>query len=265
MGIVNVTPDSFSDGGQHNTVDHAVAHALSLVDEGADILDIGGESSQPGSHPVSVEEELRRVIPVIEQLAPRVDVPISIDTTKAAVMSAALKAGANIINDISALRADPEAIAVVVEHNAAVILMHMQGDPSTMQAHPHYRHVVEEVYEFFENRIRFCHEHGVHLNRLVLDPGIGFGKTTLHNLELIRHTGAFRGLGVPILMGLSRKRIVGDLTGEQNPVNRDIGSHVLESIAALSGASIIRTHDVQGAKQALSTVHGWALMEQPIV
>ncbi|MBF0175943.1 MAG: dihydropteroate synthase [Magnetococcales bacterium] len=257
MGVINVTPDSFSDGGRHADPETAVAHGIAMVHAGAHILDVGGESTRPGAQPVSEAEEMRRVIPVVQALASSVHVPISIDTSKATVMSAAMEAGASLINDVTALRGDPHAARVLANTAHPIVLMHMQGAPGTMQHNPSYRHVVAEVYDFFTERIHFCQEHGIKPERLILDPGIGFGKTTLHNLELIRHLRAFYGLGLPLLLGVSRKTIVGALTGEREPAARDPGSQLLAALGALSGAHILRVHDVAGTRQSLAVAQGW--------
>ncbi|MBV8317900.1 MAG: dihydropteroate synthase, partial [Planctomycetaceae bacterium] len=204
MGIVNVTPDSFSDGGRAATRDAAIAHALRLVDEGADLLDIGGESSRPGAEPVPEDEELRRVLPVVEALAPRVPVPISVDTTKAGVAVRALRAGASIVNDITALGGDPDLPRVVAESGAGVVLMHMAGTPRTMQHDPRYDDVVGDVHDFLAGRIAEVESLGIARARVAIDPGIGFGKTLEHNLELLRNLDQFATLGCAVLIGTSR-------------------------------------------------------------
>ncbi|MBF0136880.1 MAG: dihydropteroate synthase [Magnetococcales bacterium] len=257
MGVVNVTPDSFSDGGLHVDPEAAVAHGMALAHAGAHILDVGGESTRPGAKPIPEAEELQRVIPVIRALADAVNVPISVDTSKASVMAAAMEAGAAMINDVTALQGDPEAVKILAHTSHPIVLMHMQGLPFTMQHNPHYRHVVTEVYDFLEQRIHFCQKHGIGLERLIVDPGIGFGKTASHNLELIRHLRVFYGLGVPLLLGVSRKQIVGVLTGESHPAARDPGSQVLAALGMLSGAHILRVHDVAGTHQSLAVAHGW--------
>jgi len=248
MGIVNVTPDSFSDGGQHLQHEAAIAHAQQLVAEGADIIDIGGESTRPGAQPVSVQEELDRVLPIIEGLrgAP---VPISIDTCKPEVMRAAISAGVQMVNDINALQ-DSAAMNAVAAGNVAVCLMHKQGDPQTMQTQPHYQDVVAEVCEFLRERIAAAQTAGIARERIVIDPGFGFGKTLAHNLNLLRHLDRLRELGVPVLAGLSRKSMLGALTG------REVGDRVAASVAAAliavqRGASIVRVHDVRETVDAL--------------
>ncbi|MHB0925838.1 MAG: dihydropteroate synthase [Gallionellaceae bacterium] len=248
MGIVNVTPDSFSDGGQHFQHDAALAHAQRLIAEGADIIDIGGESTRPGAQPVGVQEELDRVLPIIEGLrgAP---VPVSIDTCKPQVMQAAIAAGVQMVNDINALQ-DAAAMNAVAAGNVAVCLMHKQGNPQTMQAQPQYQNAVAEVGEFLRERIAAAEAAGIGRERIVIDPGFGFGKTLAHNLDLLRHLGKLRELGVPVLAGLSRKSMLGALTG------REAGDRVAASVAAAliavqHGASIVRVHDVRETVDAL--------------
>jgi dihydropteroate synthase len=251
MGIVNVTPDSFSDGGQTANTKAAVAHALRLVDEGADILDIGGESTRPGAEPVSVAEELRRVIPVLEALSDKADALLSIDTRNAAVMRAAIAAGADVINDVSALRHDPNALATAADLDVPVILMHAQGDPRTMQHAPKYDHVLLDVFDYLEARIGAAVGAGIGLENIIVDPGIGFGKTQAHNLALMSGLALLHGLGVPVLFGASRKRVIGDLTGVPVAAERVHGSVGAALAAASQGAQIIRVHDVAATKQAL--------------
>lgn len=248
MGIVNVTPDSFSDGGQHFQHDAALAHAQRLIAEGAGIIDIGGESTRPGAQPVGVQEELDRVLPIIEGLrgAP---VPISIDTCKPQVMQAAIAAGVQMVNDINALQ-DAAAMNAVAAGNVAVCLMHKQGNPQTMQTQPQYQNAVAEVGEFLRERIAAAEAAGIGRERIVIDPGFGFGKTLAHNLDLLRHLGKLRELGVPVLAGLSRKSMLGALTG------REAGDRVAASVAAAliavqHGASIVRVHDVRETVDAL--------------
>lgn len=259
MGIVNVTPDSFSDGGCAETLEDAVEQGIRLVQEGAAILDIGGESSRPGSEPVSLEEELRRVVPVVEVLATRVDVPISVDTTKAEVARQALRAGAAIVNDISALGLDQGLTRVVVEAGAGVVLMHMQGAPRTMQVDPHYNDVVAEVLEFLERRIAWAEEKGIPRARIAIDPGIGFGKTTEHNLLILRNIDRFANLGCAVLIGTSRKRVLGELTGR--PVEERGAATVASSLAAgVGGANVVRVHDVAPMVDAIkvwTAIRGW--------
>lgn len=252
MGIVNVTPDSFSDGGQFASVESAVAHGLRLIDEGADILDIGGESTRPGATPVSLNEELRRVIPVIEVLSKVTTVPLSIDTYKPQVMQAALEAGADIVNDICALR-EPGALEAVAKTNAGVCLMHMQGVPQTMQLDPGYNDVVEEVKQFLSERAAVCEAAGIERSRILLDPGFGFGKSTLHNVALIRHLDQLAGMGFPLLVGLSRKSILGKIAGgdEQQRLHAGLAASV---ISVMKGAKIVRVHDVKATVDALKVV-----------
>ncbi|WP_367345581.1 dihydropteroate synthase [Stenotrophomonas bentonitica] len=257
MGIVNVTPDSFSDGGAHDTVEAAVAHGLQLVAEGADLLDIGGESTRPGSAPVPLEEELRRVVPVIEQLARQVTVPISIDTFKPEVMRAAVAAGAGMINDIHALRQDG-APAAAAELGVPVVLMHMQGEPGSMQDTPHYDDVVAEVHRFLADRIFTAEMAGIAKKNLVIDLGFGFGKTTEHNMILLARSERFLELGLPMLAGLSRKRSIGELTGRDAPRERVAGSVAAHLIAAQRGARILRVHDVAATVDALKV---WAAVD----
>ena len=250
MGIVNVTPDSFSDGGAHDTVEAAVAHGLQLVAEGADLLDIGGESTRPGSAPVPVEEELRRVIPVIERLAAETAVPISIDTFKPAVMRAAVAAGAGMINDIRALRAEG-ALQAAAELGVPVVLMHMLGEPRSMQEAPEYDDVVGDVHRFLAERIFAAEMAGIPRKHLVADPGFGFGKTTAHNVTLLARMERFVELGVPVLAGLSRKRSIGELTGRDEAKARVHGSVAAHLIAAQRGAMLLRVHDVAATVDAL--------------
>lgn len=250
MGIVNVTPDSFSDGGRTSSRDAALAHALQLVDDGADLLDIGGESTRPGSQPVTLEVELRRVVPVIEAIADRCRVPLSVDTSKAEVARQALRAGASIINDISSLASEPEMVHVVSESGAAVILMHMRGSPATMQEDPRYDDVIGEVCEFLARRVEWAEAHGIPRARIAVDPGIGFGKTLEHNLVLLRNLERFANLGCALLVGTSRKGFLGTLTGR--PVGRRAAASVASALAAVSrGANIVRVHDVADTVDAL--------------
>lgn len=252
MGIVNVTPDSFSDGGKFSSTNLAVAHGLQLIAEGADILDVGGESTRPGATPVSLDEELSRVIPVIEALHARSAVPLSIDTYKPEVMRAAIAAGADIVNDIRALQEDG-ALEVVANSDAGVCLMHMQGTPQTMQINPSYTDVVEEVKQFLTDRMHAAIAHGVARERIVLDPGFGFGKTTAHNIALIQHLDALADIGQPLLVGLSRKAVLGKIAGgdESQRLHAGIAASV---ISAMKGAKIVRVHDVKATVDALKMV-----------
>ena len=249
MGIVNVTPDSFSDGGAHDSATAAIAHGLKLAGEGADILDVGGESTRPGSQGVSVEEELARVIPVIEGLRAGCALPISVDTSKPEVMRAAVAAGAGMINDVWALRREG-AMDAAAELAVPVCLMHMQGEPATMQDDPRYEDVVAEVHAFFNQRLFACQMAGIERKRLLVDPGFGFGKTLEHNLRLLRQLSRFVELGVPVLAGLSRKGMIGQVTGR--PVDeRVVGSAVAALVAVQNGALLVRAHDVGATADAL--------------
>lgn len=248
MGIVNVTPDSFSDGGLHLQCQAALVHAQRLMEEGADILDIGGESTRPGALPVGVQQEMDRVLPVIEGLrdAP---VPVSIDSRKPEVMRAAITAGAQMVNDIDAL-SDPAALHTVASSNAAVCLMHKQGEPQTMQTQPYYKNVVAEVGEFLRGRIAAAETAGIQRNRIVIDPGFGFGKTLAHNLDLLHDLHKLTELGVPVLAGLSRKSMLGGLTGQD--VTQRLASSVAAALIAVQrGAAIVRVHDVRATVDAL--------------
>ena len=249
MGIVNVTPDSFSDGGQHLNSEAAVAHAHQLIEDGADILDIGGESTRPGAEVVSAQQELDRVLPVLEGLRD-VSIPLSIDTRKPEVMQAAIAAGASMINDIQALR-EPEALAAVAGSDVAVCLMHMQGDPENMQFEPFYRDVMSEVMTFLRMRIAMVQAAGVARERIMVDPGFGFGKTLAHNFALLSGLEALSGLGVPVLAGLSRKSMLGAVTGE--PVEQRLAASVAAALIAVQrGASMVRVHDVRATVDALN-------------
>jgi dihydropteroate synthase len=242
MGVLNVTPDSFSDGGRFTDPGRAVAHALEMAGEGAALLDIGGESTRPGAAPVGVQQELARVIPVIEALAASGAPPLSIDTARPEVMAAAAGAGAELINDVRALRA-PGALEAAAASGCAVCLMHMQGEPRTMQQSPVYDDVVEDVYAFLAARIEACIGAGIGLERIVVDAGFGFGKTVAHNLALMKHLDRFTRLGVPVLVGVSRKSMIGAVTGR--PVEQRLaGGLALAALAVSAGARIIRTHDV---------------------
>jgi len=250
MGIVNVTPDSFSDGGRHATVDAAVAHALRLAEEGADVLDVGGESTRPGAEDVPLEEELRRVVPVIERLARETALPISVDTSKPEVMRAAVDAGAGMINDVYALRREG-ALDIAAACGVPVVLMHIKGEPRTMQEAPQYEDVVAEVHRFLAERIFAAEMAGIPKKRIVIDPGFGFGKTREHNLALLAQLARFGELGVPVLAGLSRKRTIGELTGRTTPAERVHGSVAAALIAAQRGARLLRVHDVAATVDAL--------------
>ncbi|MDP2153447.1 MAG: dihydropteroate synthase [Methylotenera sp.] len=252
MGIVNVTPDSFSDGGQYSSTDLAVAHGLELIAEGADILDIGGESTRPGAPPVSLDEELRRVMPVIEALSAVSTVPLSIDTYKPEVMRSAIAAGIDIVNDVRALQEDG-AVEVVANSDVGVCLMHMQGMPQTMQLAPSYQDVVSEVVQFLTDRMHLAMSAGITPDRIVLDPGFGFGKTTAHNIALIQQLTQIGDIGRPLLVGLSRKSVLGKIAGgdEQQRLHAGLAASV---ISAMKGAKIVRVHDVKATVDALKIV-----------
>lgn len=252
MGIVNVTPDSFSDGGSFGSVQAAVDHGLRLVDEGADVLDIGGESTRPGSDPVPLEEELRRVLPVLEGLRARTSTPISVDTRKAGLMRRAAEAGADVLNDVSALTHDPEAMAAVAEAGLPVVLMHAQGDPKTMNDNPQYRDVVLDVFDFLAARIAACVDAGIHQSRIAVDPGIGFGKHLHHNVAVLAAMSLYHGLGVPLLLGASRKKLIGQLCNVENPRDRVPGSVAAALSSVAQGVQIVRVHDVAATRQAVS-------------
>jgi len=256
MGVVNVTPDSFSDGGLLTDAAQAAAYGRRLIGEGADILDVGGESTRPGASPVALDEERRRVLPVIERLA-SCGVPVSLDSRKPELMREALAAGADMVNDVSALGA-PGAIEAVAESNAAVCLMHMHGEPRTMQASPGYHDVVREVRDYLAGRVAAAERAGIARERIVVDPGFGFGKTLEHNLALLRALGQFRSLAVAVMAGLSRKSMLGKITG------RDVGERVFASVAAAlvavkNGAHIVRVHDVAATRDALAV---WQAVER---
>lgn len=253
MGVVNVTPDSFSDGGQFLDSTLATEHALKLIEEGADIIDIGGESTRPRATPVDEKEELRRVVPVIERLAGKIKIPISIDTMKPGVARAAIQAGASIVNDIAANREEDEMWRLVAETGVGYVLMHMQGTPQTMQQNPTYADVVAEVGGFFESRLSRLSAVGVHLEQVVLDVGIGFGKTLEHNLQLLRELGSFRKWDRPMLLGVSRKAFIEKLLGAKVS-ERLPASLACACWAVLNGVQIIRTHDVAQTRQAVRMI-----------
>ena len=250
MGIVNVTPDSFSDGGQFLDSAVAVARGVEIAAQGADLIDVGGESTRPGAQPVSETEELRRVLPVIQRLAAQVKVPISIDTQKPAVARAALQAGASVVNDIGAVRGDEEMWRVVAEANAGYVCLHMQGTPPTMQVNPVYGDVVQDVHDFFVDRLERLKRAGVNAVQVVLDPGIGFGKTLEHNLQLLAGLGRFTRLERPVLLGVSRKSFIGKLLGVEVPA-RLPAALACACLAVEAGAQMIRVHDVTETLQAL--------------
>ena len=250
MGIVNVTPDSFSEGGAHASVEAAIAHGLRLASEGADLLDVGGESTRPGAAEVDVAEELRRVLPVIEHLVAHTDLPVSIDTSKPEVMRAAVAAGAGMINDVFALRRDG-ALDAAAELGVPVVLMHMQGEPRDMQVAPQYDDVVGEVHRFLAERVFAAEMAGIAKKQLVVDPGFGFGKNLEHNLALLAGLGRLSDLGLPVMAGLSRKRSIAELTGREAFVERVHGSVAAHLIAAQRGAMLLRVHDVAATVDAL--------------
>jgi len=253
MGILNVTPDSFSDGGDFFALDRAIEHARTMVGEGAAIIDVGGESTRPGAAPVDTDEELRRVIPVIEALARELPVPLSIDTRKPAVMRAAVEAGAGLINDVNALR-EPGALDAAAALGVPVCLMHMQGEPQTMQQQPAYRDVVAEVGGFLEARAAACQAAGIARGQILLDPGIGFGKTTEHNLQLLGRLDVLVATGYPVLVGVSRKSLIGNVLGLEVD-NRVYPGVALATLAAWQGAALIRSHDVRATREAIDMCH----------
>jgi dihydropteroate synthase len=251
MGIVNVTPDSFSDGGEYLDPERAIAHGRELAGEGADLLDVGGESTRPGAAGVTAEEELARVGPVVEALSGGDGPPVSIDTSKVAVAEAALGAGATMVNDVTALRSEPELAGLCAERRCQVVLMHMLGDPRTMQEDPVYEDVVNDIKSFLAGRIEFAVSQGIEEERIWIDPGIGFGKTVEHNLELHRRLGELAALGRPIVFGSSRKSFIGRLTGAE--VDQRLGGTIASNvIASANGAAMLRVHEVEPMRQALS-------------
>ncbi len=250
MGILNVTPDSFSDGGRHFTMQAAVSQAEQMIADGVDIIDIGGESTRPFAEPVALDEELHRVIPVITALRQKHQTPISIDTTKAEVARLALDAGANIINDVSALQHDPAMIDLVRNTTVPVIIMHMQGTPGDMQVNPEYSDVVSEIIAFFEERLQWLSQEGINLDRIIIDPGIGFGKKLGHNLSLIKHLADLHVLGQPVLLGHSRKRFLGDITGRDTD-DRDLTTAVVSALALTHNIDIVRVHNVAATMDAI--------------
>jgi len=254
MGVVNVTPDSFSDGGRFLEPGTALRHGLSLVEDGADVLDVGGESSRPGALPVDVDEEIRRIAPVVKELRRRTEIPISVDTTKAAVARAALELGADIVNDISGLRSDPEMLPFLATQGCGVVLMHMQGEPRTMQVAPHYEDVVREVRGWLEERYRSFVHAGIAPQRIVLDPGIGFGKRYADNLDLLRGLDALRLDERPLLVGASRKAFLGWLLAEPEPLARLEGDLAVSLHCHRLGVEILRLHDVRAARRLFRVI-----------
>jgi len=254
MGVVNVTPDSFSDGGRFFSLKDAIAHAERLIQEGADILDIGGESSRPFSAPVPLEEELRRTVPLVQAIRKQSPIPISIDTTKADVARACLNAGADVVNDISALRMDIRMADVIREYGVPCVLMHMKGTPQDMQINPFYEDVVQEIKEFLAERIAYAQEAGIPTERIIVDPGIGFGKRLQDNLIILNRIDAFKQLGYPVLVGPSRKAFLGAITGITNPVERDTATIGAVAVAVIRGAHLIRVHSVKDIKTVLTVI-----------
>ena len=246
MGVLNITPDSFSDGGLFVDADKAVAHARQMAEDGAEIIDVGGESTKPGSEHVSEEEELKRVKPVIERLVKEINVPISIDTCKPKVAEECLELGASLVNDITGLR-NKEMIKIIAKHNIPVVIMHMKGEPKNMQQNPAYKDVVKEIKEFFRDRINKARDYGI--DNIIIDPGIGFGKTAGHNLQILKRLNEFKDFGCPILVGPSRKSFIGNITGLAANERLE-GTLAAISIAILNGADIIRVHDVKECKRA---------------
>jgi dihydropteroate synthase len=255
MGILNITPDSFSDGGRYASTDLAVSRAVEMEQQGADILDIGAESTRPGASPVSAEEEKQRLLPVIEQLAKRITIPVSVDTWKADVADASLSCGAEIINDISGLNFDPEMGSVCARHQAGLVLMHTRGTPQTMQQNTVYNDLMGEVSASLADSVRRATESGNLPDRLVIDPGIGFAKNREGNLELLRRLGEFRSIGLPLLVGTSRKAFIGTILGKQNPDERLFGTAATVALAVANGASIIRVHDVAAMRDVALMAH----------
>lgn len=249
MGILNVTPDSFSDGGRFSDFNRAADHAFELIAQGADILDVGGETTKPGSEPVTLDTELERVIPIVRVVREKSDIPISVDTNKAEVAARAIEAGADIINDISALQFDSDMAGVAARTGAPLILMHMQGTPRIMQKDPVYSSLLSEIVTFLEERIRYAMDRGVAREQIIVDPGVGFGKTTAHNLSIIRNLGIFTCLDRPILLGVSRKRFIGSVLGRKEG-EREVGTAVANVLGIAAGAHILRVHDVAFHREA---------------
>lgn len=258
MGILNVTPDSFYDGGKFKSVEEAVAAAVKMEEEGADIIDIGGESTRPGSEPVSLREELKRVMPVLKEVRKRIKIPISIDTYKSEVAKEALEEGAEIVNDISGLSFDKKMAEIVSKYNAYCVIMHIKGKPKTMQKRVYYQDVIKEVYDFLQERVAYAEKKGIKREKIIIDPGIGFGKKLEHNIEIIRRLGEFKSLNLPILVGHSRKSFIGQILSLP-PEERLIGSLAAAVILLFNGANILRVHDVKATKQALEIF--WAIMK----
>ncbi len=253
MGILNVTPDSFSDGGKYNNLETALSYSLKMLENGASIIDVGGESTRPGASPVDPTIEQQRVLPIIKSLCER-GITVSVDTMHASTMDLALKSGAKIVNDVSALLYDKEALGIVRENSANVILMHMQKNPATMQAAPKYDNAPVEIFNFLKKRVDDCVSKGIDKNMISIDPGIGFGKLFSHNLEIIKDIMIFHMMGLPLLVGVSRKSFIGKLINQPNPENRTLGSVVLNFISAVKGVNILRVHDVDETHQAMKAI-----------
>ena len=254
MGILNVTPDSFYDGGKYNSIEPALNHAKQMYEDGADIIDVGGESSRPGAQPITTEEEIVRVCPVIEKIAKEFPIKISIDTYKAEVAKAALQAGATMINDIGGLQHDLEMVTIAAKYKAEIVIMHMKGSPENMQENPLYDNIIPDIYKFLEKSINLALQNGIKYDKIIIDPGIGFGKTLEDNYKILKHIKSFEGLNSRILIGLSRKSLIGNLYKNQNnqtPVDRLPGTIALNVYSMLMGASIIRVHDVKEHRLAL--------------
>jgi len=252
MGVLNITPDSFSDGGKFLMWDAAETRVREMIAEGADIIDIGGESTRPGSDVEDINEELERVVPAIKAIRRFTDVPISIDTTKAEVARQSLSAGADIINDISAARFDSHIVEIAKEYDAPIILMHMLGNPKSMQSDPYYDNCVKEIVRFFSERVEFCLRHGLSKDKIIIDPGIGFGKRLKDNIEILQNISEFKALGYPLLLGASRKSFIGMITGKKNDPEKRIGGSIASAlIGAMCGADILRVHDVAPTIEAI--------------
>jgi dihydropteroate synthase len=256
MGVLNVTPDSFSDGGLYLSKNRAVEYALKMQDENADIIDIGGESTRPGAERVSAKEEIKRVVPVIEKLVKKIKIPISIDTYKSAVAKAALSAGASMVNDISGLRFDPKMPAVVASHKVPVVIMHIKGTPKNMQKDPTYKALIPEVMDYLRGGIEIAQRAGVAKDKIIIDPGIGFGKTVEHNLEIIKHLNEFTGFEKPILLGPSRKSFIGKTLGGLAVTERLEGTAAAIAIGIFNGANIVRVHDVKAMVRVAKIADG---------
>lgn len=250
MGILNVTPDSFSDGGRYTTEEAILQAAGRLINDGADLIDIGGESSRPGARPVSVDEEIKRVIPAICAIRQQYDIPLSVDTTKARVAALALDAGADIINDISAMRFDPAMAPLAAERRCPVVIMHMQGTPQDMQIKPRYTDIIQETIAFFEERLAALSQQGIDRQRLIIDPGLGFGKTLAHNLTILKQVTTYQTLGCPVLIGHSRKSFISALLGQDLP-DRDLPTAIISGLLSSQQVAILRVHDVKGTYQAV--------------